>query len=125
LDDRRRRSASEYTDLASYCDSGEIDALLYAVTRASEINQELLSTPCFTWARKIADQFDAALLVAHTGTFMAFAIPCDGGDADRLARLQSLLTGKGFDPIVFQTGSPSGDALRGNTVCVGKSVFCD
>ena len=125
LDNRRRRYASEYTDLASYCDSGEIDALLYAVTRSSEINQELLPKPCFSWARKVADQFDAALLVAHTGTFMAFAIPCDGGDADRHACLQSMLTDKGFHPIVFQTGNPSGDALRGNAVSVGKCVFCD
>jgi hypothetical protein len=98
--------------LASYCEGGEIDALLYAVTRSSEINQELLPKPCFSWAREIAGQFDAALLVAHSGTFMAFAIPRDGGDIDRLARLQNMLTGNGFHPIVFQTGSSSGDALR-------------
>jgi uncharacterized protein involved in propanediol utilization len=121
LDNRRRRYAPEYTDLASYCDSGEIDAFLYAVTRSAEINQELLPKPCFSWARKIADQFGAALLVAHTGTFMAFAIPGDGGDAERHARLQSLLTGKGFHPIVLQTGSPSADALPGNAVPVGRA----
>ena len=126
LDNRRRRYAPEYTDLASYCDSGEIDALLYAITRSSEINQELLPKPCFSWAREIAGRFDAALLVAHSGTFMAFAIPCDRGDADRPARLQSMLTGKGFHPIVFQTGKPSADALRGNAAgSVGKYAFCD
>ena len=112
LDNCRRRYASEYADLASYCEGGEIDALLYAVTRSSEISQELLPKPCFSWAREIASQFDAALLVAHSGTYMAFAIPLDGGDFDRLARLQSMLSGNGFHPIVFQTGSSSGDALR-------------
>jgi uncharacterized protein involved in propanediol utilization len=112
LDDRRRSYASEYMELASYCESGEIEALFYAVTRSSEINQELLPKPCFDWAHEIAAQFDAALLVAHSGTFMAFVIPWDGGDDDRQARLQSMLTGKGFHPIVFQTGRPSGDGLR-------------
>jgi uncharacterized protein involved in propanediol utilization len=125
LDDRRRRYAAEYRDLASYCDSGEMDALLYAVTRSSQINQELLPKPCFSWAREIAGQFEAALLVAHSGTFMAFAIPCDGADADRHGDLQSVLTGHGFHPIVFRTGSPLGDALRGNAESVGKCVFCD
>ena len=125
LDNRRRRYASEYRDLASYCESGEIEALLYAVTRSSEINQELLPKPCFSWAREIARQFDAALLVAHSGTFMAFAIPYGGGDADRHARLQNMLIGSGFHPIVFQTGTPSGDALRSNAAPVGKCVFCD
>jgi uncharacterized protein involved in propanediol utilization len=125
LDNRRRCYASEYTDLASYCDSGDIDALLYAVTRSSEINQDLLPKPCFNWARVIAGQFDAALLVAHSGTFMAFAIPCDGGDAHRHARLQRILIGNGFYPIVFQTGSPSCDALRAKAVSIGKCVFRD
>jgi uncharacterized protein involved in propanediol utilization len=125
LDNRRKRYASEYADLASYCDSGEIEALLYAVTRSSEINQELLPKPCFSWAREIAGQFDAALLVAHSGTFMAFAIPCDEGDADRQACLQKMLSGNGFHPIEFQTGHPSGDALPGNAASAGKCVFCD
>jgi len=110
LDHRRSRYASEYADLAGYCNSGETDALLYAVTRSAEINQELLPKPCFSWACKVAKQFDAALLVAHSGTFMAFAIPRDQGDMDRLAGLQGMLHAKGFDPLVFQTGSLAGDA---------------
>jgi hypothetical protein len=79
LDVRRSRYVPEYADLAGHCNSGETDALLYAVTRSAEINQELLPKPCFRWANKIAKQFDAALLVAHSGTFMAFAIPRDEG----------------------------------------------
>lgn len=122
LDNRRRRYTSEYTDLASYCDSGEIDALLYAVTRSSEINQELLPKPCFSWAREIAGQFDAALLVAHSGTFMAFVIPCDRLDAERHPRLQRILAGNGFHPIEFRTGSLSGEALRGKPPSGGQSV---
>ena len=99
LDVRRSRYASEYADLASYCNSGETDALLYAVTRSAEINQELLPKPCFGWACKIAKQFDAALLVAHSGTFMAFAIPRDEGDLDRLARLQGMLRARVLTPL--------------------------
>jgi uncharacterized protein involved in propanediol utilization len=121
LDHRRIRYASEYLELASYCESGEIDALLYAVTRSSEINQELLPKPCFDWAYEIAGQFDAALLVAHSGTFMAFVIQCNGDDVERHGRLQSMLTGNGFHPIVFQTGSPSSDVLRGNA-CWSESA---
>jgi uncharacterized protein involved in propanediol utilization len=105
LDHRRSRYASEYADLVGYCSSGEIDALLYAATRSAEINQQLLPKPCFSWARKIAQQFAAALLVAHSGTFMAFAIPRDQGDTDQLAGLQGMLRAEGFDPLVFQTGS--------------------
>ncbi|MBV8377295.1 MAG: hypothetical protein JO279_09855 [Verrucomicrobia bacterium] len=114
LDYRRRRYGSEYMELVSYCDSGELDAFLYAVTRSSEINQELLPKPCFDWAHEIAGQFEAALLVAHSGTFMAFAIPCDRSGDDRQAVLQRMLAGKGFRPIVFQTGSSSGDGWRGD-----------
>ena len=110
LDHRRSRYAPEYADLASYCNSGETDALLYAVTRSAEINQELLPKPCFRWACKIAKQFDAALLVAHSGTFMAFAVPRDEGDLDRLGRLQGMLRARDFDPIVFQTGSLADNA---------------
>jgi L-threonine kinase len=110
LDQRRSRYASEYADLASYCNSGETDALLYAVTRSAEINQELLPKPCFGWAYTVAKQLDAALLVAHSGTFMAFAISRDEGDMDRLAGLQGMLHAKGFDPLVFQTGSLADDA---------------
>jgi uncharacterized protein involved in propanediol utilization len=94
LDHRRSRYASEYAHLASYCNSGETDALLYAATRSAEINQKLLPKPCFGWARKIAKQFDAALLVAHSGTFMAFAIRRCAGDIDRLAGLQGILRAK-------------------------------
>jgi uncharacterized protein involved in propanediol utilization len=110
LDHRRSRYASEYAELAAYCNSGETDALLYAVTRSAEINQKLLPKPCFSWARDVAKQFDAALLVAHSGTFMAFAIPRDDGDIDWLAGLQGMLRAEGFDPLVFQTGSLAGNA---------------
>jgi uncharacterized protein involved in propanediol utilization len=106
LDRRRSHYASEYADLASCCNSGETDALLYAMTRSAELNQELLPKPCFGWARKVAKQFDAALLVAHSGTFMAFAIPRDEGSINPLAGLRGMLRAKGFDPLVFQTGSP-------------------
>ena len=112
LDVRRRRYASEYADLAGLCNSGETDGLLYAVTRSAEINQELLPKPCFRWACKIAKQFDAALLVAHSGTFMAFAVPRDEGDLDRLEKLQGMLRARDFDPIVFQTGSLADNAIR-------------
>ena len=112
LDVRRSRYAPEYADLAGHCNSGETDALLYAVTRSAEINQELLPKPCFRWACKIAKQFDAALLVAHSGTFMAFAVPRDEGDLDRLERLQGMLRARDFDPIVFQTGSLADNAIR-------------
>ena len=105
LDRRRSRYAPEYADLARCCDSGETGALLYAVTRSAEINQDLLPKPCFGWACRIAKQFDAALLVAHSGTFMAFALPRDEGDPDRLARLREMLRAKDFAPIVFQTGT--------------------
>ena len=111
LDHRRSRYASEYADLASYCNSRETDALLYAMTRSAEINQELLPKPCFSWARKVAKQFDAALLVAHSGTFMAFAIPRDEGSIDPLAGLRGMLRAKGFNPLVFQTGG-LGTTLR-------------
>jgi uncharacterized protein involved in propanediol utilization len=110
LDRCRSRYASEYEVLASYCNSGEADALLYAATRSAEINQKLLPKPCFGWARKAAKQFDAALLAAHTGTFMAFAIPRNEGDTYRLAELQGILRAVGFDPLVFQTGSLAGTA---------------
>ena len=122
LDHRRSRYASEYADLASYCNSGETDALLYAVTRSAEINQELLPKPCFSWACKVAKQFDAALLVAHSGTFMAFAIPRDEGDMDRLAGLQGMLRAKGFDPLVFQTGSLAGNASWETSRTVGAAL---
>ena len=120
LDHRRSRYASEYADLAGYCNSGETDALLYSVTRSAEINQELLPKPCFSWACKVAKQFDAALLVAHSGTFMAFAIPRDEGDMDRLAGLQGMLHAKGFDPLVFQTGSLAGNASWETSQTIGR-----
>ena len=112
LDVRRSRYAPEYAELAGHCNSGQTDALLYAVTRSAEINQELLPKPCFRWACKIAKQFDAALLVAHSGTFMAFAVPRDDGGLDRLGRLQGMLRARDFDPIVFQTGSLADNAIR-------------
>jgi uncharacterized protein involved in propanediol utilization len=115
LDHYRVRYASEYADLASYLNSGETEALLYAVTRSAEINQELLPKPCFGWARRIAKQFDAALLVAHSGTFMAFAIPREEQDLDRLAGLRGMLRTKGFDPLVFQTGNFSSNASKGKS----------
>ena len=115
LDDRRSRYAPEYADLASHCNSGETDALLYAVTRSAEINQELLPKTCFRWACKVAKQFDAALLVAHSGTFMAFAIPRDEGDLDRLGGLQGMLRAKGFDPHCFPNRK-SGRASAARTV---------
>lgn len=105
LDRCRSRHASEYADLVSYCSSGKTDALLYAVTRSAEINQKLLPKPCFGWAREVARHFDAALLVAHSGTFMAFAIPRGEGNIKLLAELQRTLRVKGLDPLVFQTGS--------------------
>ncbi len=105
LDHRRIRYASEYLDLANFCNSGEVDALLYAVTRSAEINQELLPKPCFPWARNVAKEFDAGLLVAHSGTFIAFAIPQDEDDVDRIAEMQGMLRANGFVPFVFQTGS--------------------
>jgi uncharacterized protein involved in propanediol utilization len=120
LDYHRSRYASEYSDLASYCNGGEAEALLYAMTRSAEINQHLLPKPCFTWARKVAKQFDAALLVAHSGTFMAFAIPRDEGDMDRLAGLQGMLHAKGFDPLVFQTGSLAGNASGETSQTIGR-----
>ena len=119
-----RRYAAENADLASYCNSGEIDALLYAVTRSAEINQELLPKPCFSWACKVAKQFDAALLVAHSGTFMAFAIPRNEDDTDRLAGLQGMLRAKSFDPLVFQTGSLAGNASW-ETSRTGRQLFKD
>jgi L-threonine kinase len=120
LDYHRSRYASEYSDLASYCNGGEAEALLYAMTRSAEINQHLLPKPCFTWARKVAKQFDAALLVAHSGTLMAFAIPRDEGDMDRLAGLQGMLHAKGFDPLVFQTGSLAGNASWETSQTIGR-----
>jgi uncharacterized protein involved in propanediol utilization len=125
LDQRRSRYASEYADLASYCSSGETDALLYAVTRSAEINQELLPKPCFSWTRKVAKQFNAALLVAHSGTFMAFAIPRDDGDMDRLARLQGMLRATGFDPLVFQTGNLAGNTSWETSPTVGGRIALD
>jgi uncharacterized protein involved in propanediol utilization len=110
LDGRRSRYAPEYADLASYCNSGETDAFFYAVTRSAEINQELLPKPCFVWACKVAKLFDAALLVAHSGTFMAFAIRRDEGDLDRLGRLQGMLRARDFDPFVFRTGTLADNA---------------
>ena len=123
LDHRRSRYAPEYSDLASYCDSGETGALLYAVTRSAEINQELLPKPCFRWACKIAKQFDAALLVAHSGTFMAFAVPRDEADLDRLGRLQEMLRARDFDPIVFQTGSLADSASWMTSHAVRGQLF--
>ncbi len=120
LDRCRSRYASEYADLASYCNGGQIDALLYAVTRSAEINQKLLPKPCFSWAREVAKQFDAALLVAHSGTFMAFAIPRDQGDIDRLPEVQRMLRAKGFDPLVFQTGSSAGDTSWAKSRIAGR-----
>jgi L-threonine kinase len=122
LDHRRNRYAREYTDLASYCNSGKTDALLYAVTRSAEINQKLLPKPCFSWARKVARQFDAALLVAHSGTFMAFAIPRDEGDIDWLAGLQGMLRAQGFDPLVFRTGSLAGNASWQTPLTAGAAL---
>ena len=116
--------APEYADLASYVNSGETEALLYAVTRSAEINQELLPKPCFGWARRIAKQFDAALLVAHSGTFMAFAIPRDEGSIDPLAGLRGMLRAKGFNPLVFQTGS-LGTTLRGRGRAPSGQLFED
>ena len=104
LDHHRIRYASEYLDLANHCDSGKIDALLYAMTRSAEINQEFLPKPCFSWARNIAKQFEAALLVAHSGTFMAFAIPRDEEDSNRIAEMRGMLCANGFAPFVFRTG---------------------
>jgi L-threonine kinase len=104
LDDRRRRHAGEYADLISCCNSGETDALLYAMTRSAEINQEMLPKPCFAWACKVAKQFETALLVAHSGTFMAFAVPRAEGDMELLASLKRILWDRGFNPRVFQTG---------------------
>ena len=112
LDAHRSRYAPEYADLASYCNSGETDALFSAVTRSAEINQELLPKPCFGWARKVAKRFNAALLVAHSGTFMAFAIPRDEDDLDRLKRLEGTLRAREFYPFVFQTGSLVESAIR-------------
>ena len=120
LDHHRSRYASEYAHLASYCNSGETDALFYAATRSAEINQRLLPKPCFTWARKVAKQFDAALLVAHSGTFMAFAIRRCEGDSDRLAGLQGLLRANGLDSFVFQTGSLAGNASRETSARSGQ-----
>ena len=89
LDHRRSRYASEYADLAGYCNSGETDALLYAVTRSAEINQELLPKPCFSWACKVAKQFDAALLSRPQRNVHGFrnsARPGRHGPACRTAR---------------------------------------
>jgi hypothetical protein len=41
---------------------------------------------------------------------MAFAIPRDENGMDRLGGLQGMLSGKGFDSLVFQTGSLAGNA---------------
>ncbi|MGA7394968.1 MAG: hypothetical protein WBL40_07380 [Terrimicrobiaceae bacterium] len=125
LDYRRSRYASEYADLASYCNSGETVALLHAVTRSAEINQELLPKPCFGWARKIARQFEAGLLVAHSGTFMAFAIPRDEGGIDRLLGLQETLRSKGLDPCLFQTRRGGDDASSGIYSATSPQLFQD
>ena len=112
--------------LAGYCNSGETDALLYAVTRSAEINQELLPKPCFGWARKIAKQFDAALLVAHSGTFMAFAIPRDEGGLDRLLRLQEMLRCQGFGSLFFPNPEVGGDnASSGIYSATSPQLFQD
>jgi L-threonine kinase len=125
LDRPRSRYASEYADLATFCNGGETDALLYAATRSAEINQQLLPKPCFNWARNVARRFDAALLVAHSGTFMAFAIPRDEADTDQLAGLQASLRAKDFDPLVFQTGGLASNASRENPRPVGAARFQD
>jgi L-threonine kinase len=109
LDSRRILHAAEYSDLADCCDSGEIEALLYAMTRSAEINQEFLPKPCFDWARKVAKQLDAALLVAHSGTFMAFAIPQGVVDADRLAKMLRMLKANDLAPFVIQTGNSASE----------------
>jgi uncharacterized protein involved in propanediol utilization len=125
LDRPRSRYASEYADLATFCNGGETDALLYAATRSAEINQQLLPKPCFNWARNVARRFDAALLVAHSGTFMAFAIPRDEADIDQLAGLQASLRAKDFDPLIFQTGGLASNASRKNPRPVGAARFQD
>jgi L-threonine kinase len=112
LDHRRIRYASEYLELTKYCNSGEIEALLFAMTRSAEINQEFLPKPCFPWARNVARGFGAALIVAHSGTFMAFAIPQSGDEVDRIAEMRGMLIANGFVPLVFHTGDSRGKIDR-------------
>ena len=104
LDHIRRAYASEYLELAGYCESAETDALLAAATRSGQINQSFLPKPCHPWALNQADENQAGLVVAHSGTFMAFALPQEGCDLDRLAYLEATLLSNGFAPVLLQTG---------------------
>ena len=107
LDHLRKAHASEYVELALDCDSGESYALLAASTRSAQINQKFLPKPSFNWALKVAKQNQAELVVAHSGTFMAFAVSRDTCDVDRLSYLQAILISNGLTPISFQTGAVS------------------
>lgn len=108
LDSLRRAHASEYLQLANACNTGQAEAILHAATRSGELNQIFLPKPCFRWALNIAHQNKTGLLVAHTGTFMAFALGQKHADPDRLAHLEKELRNAGFNPLNLLSGTGLG-----------------
>jgi L-threonine kinase len=104
LDCKRLQHADEYEQLIPLLESGDTDAVLRAITRSAELNQGLLPKPGFSWAHKVAQDTGTAVLVAHTGTYMALAVPSDRSEPEFIGRLFRLVQSQGYQPEFFQTG---------------------
>lgn len=105
LDKLRRSHESEYQDLLEMVATGEPSLICQAASASSRINHRYLPKPGFEAALKWANDLQAGLLSAHSGTYLALLLPPEA-EPDRLGYVVRQVLGLGFSPEFFQMGGP-------------------
>jgi uncharacterized protein involved in propanediol utilization len=103
LDQQRRNHLAEYAALLEMVLTQEPPAIKQAATASSRINNLYLPKPGFGRALRLAEEVDAGLLSAHSGTYLALMLSPDV-DAATLGRLRRALLDQGLQPEIHLMG---------------------
>jgi uncharacterized protein involved in propanediol utilization len=106
LDQQRRRHLDEYAALLEMVRTQDPALIQQAATASSWINNLYLPKPGFEQALRFAEEVDAGLLSAHSGTYLALMLSPDV-DAATLGRLRRALLDQGHQPEIHLMGGAS------------------
>jgi L-threonine kinase len=97
LDAHRRQHAAEYADLLAMIRTQDPRTIARAATRSSRLNHQWLPKRGFEAALDLAEQCDAGLISAHTGTYLGLLLEPDAEPA---------LIGRGLAGVKGLAGRP-------------------